>query len=409
MALKKDEYTVLPNKARLYKQSGSTRFYVAIKLDNGKWERKATGTDDLEEARERATGLYWEAKALAAHNLPQASRTFGSVAKSVVDELEAKRDTPQWKQTYQHYIGAIHRYQIPYFGRYKLDNVGDHYLGYNDFVAEQIGRTPSASTMNTHNAALKLIFDKAIRLGYMTTLNSPKLIHAGTQSQRRATFELSEFKSLINALKLWCNTPTHRQYDTEIRKLLYEYVLFLSNTGIRHGEEAMRIRWHNVSIKESLSGEKLVVLSVLKKKGRKGTAQYRDVVVRERYGNAMAVITRIKDSQNALKAIPIEDLIRGRYDLPLFAISDGTQPKRMDGTFKKFLTDMNMLVGSEGTHRTRYSWRHYYATTELTRKDPISIALLAKQMGTSIKMIEQHYGHLDVVKHGDALRGRTDW
>ena len=44
-------------------------------------------------------------------------------------------------------------------------------------------------------------------------------------------------------------------------------------------------------------------------------------------------------------------------------------------------------------NRSLYSLRHYYATRKI-RDDEISVYLLAQQMGTSVKMIEQYYGHI---------------
>ena len=71
MRAKKDELTVIPNKARLHKQTGSSKYYAAIRLDNGKWERKATGENDLDAAKLRALRLYDKAQFAAQHNLPQ--------------------------------------------------------------------------------------------------------------------------------------------------------------------------------------------------------------------------------------------------------------------------------------------------------------------------------------------------
>jgi integrase len=35
---------------------------------------------------------------------------------------------------------------------------------------------------------------------------------------------------------------------------------------------------------------------------------------------------------------------------------------------------------------------------------------LAEQMGTSVHMIEQHYGHVNTIKHADrVLQGMTEW
>jgi hypothetical protein len=51
-----------------------------------------------------------------------------------------------------------------------------------------------------------------------------------------------------------------------------------------------------------------------------------------------------------------------------------------------------------------YSLRHTYATLALTH-DQVPIHTLAKQMGTSVLMIEKHYSHLKVVQAIDQLRG----
>jgi integrase len=75
---------------------------------------------------------------------------------------------------------------------------------------------------------------------------------------------------------------------------------------------------------------------------------------------------------------------------------------------RKFLIDAELLTGAEGTDRTLYSFRHFYATQELIREPPITIHLLAKQMGTSVKMIEKHYGHTEPFQKADRLSGWRD-
>jgi hypothetical protein len=51
-----------------------------------------------------------------------------------------------------------------------------------------------------------------------------------------------------------------------------------------------------------------------------------------------------------------------------------------------------------------YSLRHNYATVVL-EQDKVPVHSLAKQMGTSVKMNEQHFSHLAAVKAIDQLRG----
>ena len=91
-------------------------------MDVGTWYRVATIALEFETAKGQELELYYEATIKGKNNLPQNSRSFSSIAKSTVKNLEGMRGTSQWKQTYQAYIYAINEYQIPYFGYCKLDN-----------------------------------------------------------------------------------------------------------------------------------------------------------------------------------------------------------------------------------------------------------------------------------------------
>lgn len=311
---------------------------------------------------------------------------------------------------YSSYIQVINKYQISYFKRTRLDNIRKHYDGYIDYVAEQLGRKPAASTISTHHSALKLILYKAVENSWLSNAALPVLRNNGASANRRATFDLREYRTLIRKIRHWVKLRTHRKKDADIRLMLYDYLLFLAYSRVRHGREAMDIKWRNVSIENSNSGNELIIVSVLKKKGRHGTHVWRKVVVRHnRLSDARKVLERLKDRNAELRNSTLPQILAKSIDTPIFQLTDGTQPKRLDGTFKKFLIDSDLGVGTEDKIRTLYSLRHFYATQQLTSKKPISIALLAKQMGTSIKMIEDYYGHLDTVKQGDELSGWNEF
>jgi hypothetical protein len=402
--------TVIPKKCVLYKQPRSSKWYCRIKLESGEWYRAATGCEDLEEAQMKAHRIYYEALVKSENNLPQTTRSFASVAKSITSQLEGLQDTNDWKSVYTSYTQVINKYQIPYFKRTRLDNIRKHYDGYIEYVSKQLGRKPAASTVSTHHAALKLILDKAVNNGWLSSAALPVLRNTGVSANRRATFDLREYRTLIRKLRHWVKQPTHRKKDALIRSMLYDYVMFLAYSGVRHGREAMDIKWRNISIEKSSNGNELVIVSVLKKKGRKGTHVWRKVVVRHnRLSDARKVLERLKNRNPQLQNATLEQVLAKNIDAPIFQLSDGTQPKRLDGTFKKFLIDSGLGIGTEERMRTLYSLRHFYATQQLTSKRPISIALLAKQMGTSIKMIEDYYGHLDTVKQGDDLSGWNEF
>ena len=87
--MKKSQPTpVIPKKCVLYKQPRSSKWYCRIKLETGEWYRAATRCDDLEEATTKALEFYYEARIKSKNNILQTTRSFSSVAKSVVIMLQ---------------------------------------------------------------------------------------------------------------------------------------------------------------------------------------------------------------------------------------------------------------------------------------------------------------------------------
>jgi len=76
----------------------------------------------------------------------------------------------------------------------------------------------------------------------------------------------------------------------------------------------------------------------------------------------------------------------------VFRYRNGKQPVDLNKIFTRLLREMAIEFGSSGTNRTLYSLRHTYATLELLAGTDIHT--LAKQMGTSVVMLERHYSKL---------------
>ncbi len=72
------------------------------------------------------------------------------------------------------------------------------------------------------------------------------------------------------------------------------------------------------------------------------------------------------------------------------------------------LSEANLRDGANGVPRSTYCFRHTYATFRL--QEGVDVYFLAEQMGTSVKMIEDHYGHVNTVRHADrVLQGMAGW
>jgi integrase len=66
------------------------------------------------------------------------------------------------------------------------------------------------------------------------------------------------------------------------------------------------------------------------------------------------------------------------------------------------------LLSTTGKRRSTYCFRHTYATFRLS--EGVDVLFLAHQMGTSVKMIQDHYGHITPVKNAARiLQGMPGW
>lgn len=76
----------------------------------------------------------------------------------------------------------------------------------------------------------------------------------------------------------------------------------------------------------------------------------------------------------------------------LFRLENGNSTNELGKAFKKALEECGLKDSPDGP-RTLYSLRHSYITWQLLRRD-LRLDILAKQCGTSVAMIEQHYSHV---------------
>ncbi len=86
----------------------------------------------------------------------------------------------------------------------------------------------------------------------------------------------------------------------------------------------------------------------------------------------------------------------------LFLKASGENIKTFEISFRGLLEGAGLVEDRYGQKRTQYCLRHTYATFRLLY-GTANIYLLAKNMGTSVAMIEQHYGHVTTTLAADKL------
>jgi integrase len=381
----------------LYKRGDSTRWQARFKLKDLKWHRVATKHINIQYAAEVACEAYDRARFLFAENIPISSKRFDVAADLAVEEMRRQLAADVGKSVYNDYITVITKYLIPYFGKYNINTIGYEELqAFGAWREKLMGRKPVASTVTTHISAMNRVYDVAIERGWIAQQQVPKIKNTGAKGTAREAFSKSEYASLTSYMVKWCEKG-HTDKTKQMRQLLRDYVLILANTGMRHGTEAANLKWKDVAFIKK-ADEHYLQMTVSGKRGRRSLiARHQTEVYLERL---------FKRQPHLSKFATLEKLLEKKINEPVFKLASGEVTKNLAGTFRVLMKESGLDKDREVKQkRTLYSLRHTYAH-EVLMKERMDVYTLAKQMGTSVKMIEQHYGHLNPALKADVIAGK---
>ena len=379
----------------LYKRSRTRKWQARFKVGNY-WQRITTKSLNLENAKDVALEQYMECMFKHKHGIPSVSKRFADIAKLSVAEMRRQLEAGEGKKIFVDYVAVTENYLIPFFGKFNIANIGYKQVhAYEQWRREKFGRELKASTVNTHNSALNRVFDEAVTRGYMQKSQVPVLTNTGRASMRRADFNRNEYAQMLRALPHWVK-QTRLSKSLQMRELLRDYIRFLANTGIRHGTEAQNVCWKHIEVFED-NGRKYLAIWVDGKTGK------REVIAR---ASTITYLKRIHKRCEDINHLTFDELLAKKLDLPVFRLGDGTVTNHLRQPFKKFMQDTGLLIDAKtGQERTLYCLRHTYATFQLVNNN-VDMHTLAKQMGTSIQMLEKHYSHLTPRLRKDVLTRR---
>jgi integrase len=380
----------------VYKRNYSRNWQCRYRI-NKSWYRSTTHESELDEAINSANLILMEAHLRERMNVPAVSKRVKDIAKLAIRRMEEEIKVGEGKKIYKDYIFIINRYILPTLGNKFIDQIT--YNDIEDLSISRIGnmnRVPKHSTMKNHNAAINKIFEEAMMRGFMNEAQKPKLITKGKKSQRRPEFTIEEVKKLLSNIDAWISLG---KVDTrQIRYLLKDYICVLIDTGARPGVELLELRWVNITYAEKETSR--LIIHFEKSKTGKRTA-----IARKKTIDALERIAFRNFSK------PLATLIQEQNEEYIFRVRSFINPTKLirpinfEKYFTQYLQYINLLIDPLTKQpRTYYSLRHAYATFALTY-DKINIHTLARQMGTSVVMIEKHYSHLDAVKAIEQLGG----
>lgn len=383
-------------KLRLDKRKNSDSWYARLTLPNGKRVVKSTKTDNFDDAKEIALQLYYDIQARIKNKLPASTRKFKDVAAHTIKRMETELAEGVGKQAYRDYIQALNKWLIPYFGTTDIAKVDLALLkNFDAWRSKEMGRTPAQSTINNHNAALNRVLDEAELNGWITKALRPTLLNKGIKAESRGSFTRNEYRTIYTALRTY-HQKTMVAKAAATRETLRNYVLFLANTGIRHGTEALNLRWRNIEW-HTKDEEKYLTINV-DGKTNKRTAVARDAVAE--------FLLRQSKFNPRLNHKDFDALIKSKSDELVFTtrLGECATIHNLNAHFNSLLEDLNLKTGADGRQRTLYSWRHFYATQDLERG--VSTHALSKQLGNSTAMLDKHYSKYSPLINAELHSGR---
>lgn len=389
---------ILDGAITLKQRNHSSAWQAHYKIAN-RWMRTTTKQTDLEKAKKTATDMYLRAKYREDEGLPIVSKRFDAVARIVKQKLQAAIDANEAKAVYSDYITAIDKYLIPFFGSYNVASI-DYKLikEFADWRNKKLGRVTKASTINTHNSVLNRIFEEGVINGYLNKTQIPLLQNKGVKAERRPNFTLSEYRTLVRFMRKWVSdVKGKRNKVIDMRFLLRDYVLILTNTGMRHGTESYGVKWSDLSWHTD-NGRRVLMINVRGKVGQ------RELAARH---NCTRYFERIYQRTTDLQQFKsLDELIEKGVDKYVFRLADGTKTENLAHAFTRLLKDADLLVDKQtNTNRSLYSLRHTYATFALLY-EKIDVFDLEVQMGTSVQMIRKHYAHIKTRQIASRLVGK---
>ena len=389
-------------KLTLFKRNGlwQARIYVGDR----RYLWRSLKTAKQAEARAAGMRLLHETQFKQAQGLPVTSRSFNAVIDEYVAWRQRDRETGRQvpnsstKHTSAAMLRQVQRvvkFWREYAGTRAIDAVDDRalrdYLPWRRAYYTGVAQLPQNAKLHPTDKTLQweIMLGKALikfahEQGYRGSKPLPTWSFTPKVKRVRPAFTVMEYRQLYRVMRQWAAEPVTEAWSHS-RQLLRDYVLILANSGLRVGE-ANSLQWRDVVPFVDEHGRKNVQLHVRGKTGQ------RVVIPRVRVAMFLDRLSRLYDGADS------GDLV--------FRMRDGSAVTTLIDQFNVVLALAGLTHNSAGEKYTLYSLRHFYAVQALTKG--IDIYTVARNMGTSVKIIEDYYGrHATPVESAGKLGGRV--
>ena len=390
-------------------------WYCRIKVPNvDRYKTISLKTSDINQAKDKAFEHDADVRFRVKHDVPVFEKFFAEVAMEYSNyqkgvAISGQITMNRWKIV----DGYIRLHLIPYIGNTQITFVSeDKWKSYplwrkHNHAPKQLknpGRkvrncdavedpqeeksVPEAKdgTIRQEMMTFRAIMNYAADRHYIRERQVPKG-KLPMDKARREEFTPQEYRHLHTFARKWIKQSRH-DFGGWYRTMAYNFMLVMANTGMRT-MEARNLKWRDIDVRTDRLRRQYVCINV------RGKGKYRELVAAN---NVAEYLERIKSISKANKP---DDFV--------FTTHTGKSNANLySSLIENLLTESGLLISSSGSRRSTYCFRHTYATFRLM--EGIDVYFLAKQMGTSVKMIEDYYGHITPVKNAERiLQGIPGW
>jgi integrase len=361
----------------LFRREGTSKrnWYGRIRLNNGKYQKFTTKTSDLKSAEKIVKRRYTEMYMLGDQIRSSGHRVTFAEAFGQWEAYCKGRTTVRggsWEGT----LDRVRRYALPYFKSRDLSSLSradfEKFYVYRMENFKRVKPTEDSLIRERTSilAFLRYCYDFEL-IEKIPEIRKPKTVH-----KRRETFSDVEWRKIYTGAREFVKEGKSLGKERD-RFYLQQYILILANSGLRVGE-ARGLKWRDIRLRQDADGKNYYELTVTGKTG------LRNVVLSHTSSNVIERLLEYRSKQLGRDPKSTEHVFISNIT--------GKAISSFRKGFDALLEYCQVPKELNGSNRTIYSLRHYYATKRL--EDGLSPYLLAENMGTSVDMLERHYGHV---------------
>jgi integrase len=354
-------------------------YYARIRVSPVKYIWRSLKTSSEQTAVDLGRRLLFQIEQRTEAGLPHKSKSFATVIDDYIAYRERDHRHGNTKAGMLKQIVRVSKFWREYAGHLAVEAIDDrvmrefvpwrrdYYAGFKK-LPKNAKLHPTDTTLQWEMMLGKAIVKWSHERGLRGKQPSLTVTFTAKKKRARPAFEIPEYRRLWRTLrKRIIDADNVRTLRT--RELLRNYVLILANSGMRIGEV------NNLKLRD--------VMPFRDAKGRnnfrfivRGKTGERDVILRSAAARRVDKILakRTGESPNNF----------------LFAMPKGTRIVSLIDQFNMALKQAGLERNSFGEKYVLYSLRHFYAVMAL--RNGIGVFEVARNMGTSVQMIQQYYG-----------------